>query len=72
MGPTGSISGPAVSSPSDSIGPDDPRRDFGHCRPARSTRRLTVPSFDGTFKVARLTVQLNVDLSERFKSHAPL
>ena len=57
MGPAGTVSGSAVLPARRQHRSDDPRRDLQRLRHADST--LTVPSFDGTFSVAKLTVQLN-------------
>jgi subtilisin-like proprotein convertase family protein len=56
MGPTGSISGPQLY-PSDSALQPIPAATAS--APGVLSSTLTVPSFDGTFKVADITVQLN-------------
>ena len=57
MGPTGSVSGPQYFA-SDSLGQTIPSATSATV-PGTLNSTLTVPSFGGTFKVAKLTVQLN-------------
>ena len=61
MGPTGSISGPQYLriGPVGQTIPPPPRP-----APARSSSTLTVPSYDGTFKVAKITVQLTAAFTD--------
>ena len=57
MGPTGSVSGPQYFA-SDSVGLTIPNA-VSSTVPSSITSTLTVPSFNGTFKIAKVTVQLN-------------
>ena len=57
MGPTGSVSGPQYFA-SDNLGQTIPAATSATA-PGTLNSTLTVPSFNGTFKVAKLTVQLN-------------
>ena len=56
MGPTGSVSGPQYFA-SDSVGQTIPAATA--TGPGTLNSTLTIPSFNGTFKIAKITVQLN-------------
>ena len=58
MGPTGSISEPQ-NFPSDSMARRSRRRPRDRHQHAPRPR-LTIPSYDGTFKIAKVTVELNI------------
>ena len=62
MGPAGSISGPQYFPSTSSTGQVIPAA-TSSTSPGTLSSKLTVPSFDGTFKVAHITVQLNAAFS---------
>ena len=61
MGPTGSVSD-AQNFPSNNMGETIPAANS--ISPGTFTSLLTIPSYDGTFKIAGITVDLNVAMSD--------